>query len=207
MKQGQQVLLTSLQGARKVDALLLAHPTVGSLIDLLAQLGGGRVLAAHLLSQRRQDVADHQLCLCATVGSDFLPEELGDIRPTCGLIDDVAPFQTQPFRRHHQSTAEDDLPHHAGDTDDAEETDTGDTSEHVEERGTRLIRDQNDPNPQRGEADAAQKASPETHRGLRNNEHPGAAQLLAHLANSSGIDSHVTRLLTPHRYDGYAPPP
>ena len=42
---------------------------------------------------------------------------------------------------------------------------------------------------------------------LRNRTLAGAAQLLAQLTNSSGIDSHVTRLLTPHRYDGYAPYP
>ena len=130
----------------------------------------------------------------AASGTDLLPEELGDVRPTRGLVDNIglarAPFQTQPSGSDDQPAATEDLSHHDGDSDDTEEDDTRNPAHHELKRGVRLVGECEQTDAQYGEDDTSQEHSPLTGGRLWNYQHVGTTQLLGLSTYSISIDTH-----------------
>ncbi|ERH16193.1 hypothetical protein HMPREF1549_02556 [Actinomyces johnsonii F0510] len=194
LEHGEQLSASALQHRRKVHAPLSQGSPVHQFVGPLAQLGRGSIVAARPLSLRRQNVAGHQLRPGAASGTDLLPEELGDVRPARGLVDNVglagAPFQTQPFGSDDQPAATEDFPHYGGDSDDTEEDDTRNPAHHELKRGVRLVGECEQTDTQHGKDDTSQEYSPLAGGGLWNYQHAGTAQLLGLSAYSVSIDTH-----------------
>lgn len=129
----------------------------------------------------------------AASGTDLLPEELGDVRPTRELVDNIglagASFQTQPSGSDDQPAATEDLPHHDGDSDDTEEDDTRNPAHHELKRGVRLVGECEQTDAQYGEDDTSQEYSPLTGGRLWNYQHVGTTQLLGLSTYSISIDT------------------